>query len=102
MFKTFSRLGFHRLLLKRIRYRFLFCFILQVNFDNPDFEKFPKFLEIEGVEAVLGPGDVMYIPIYWWHYVESERNKYVAMNLALIYHIYMYSSSNSRKYSKNL
>lgn len=46
-----------------------------MNFDNPDFEKFPKFLDLEGVEAVVGPGDVLYIPIYWWHYVESERNK---------------------------
>ncbi|KXJ20689.1 hypoxia-inducible factor 1-alpha inhibitor [Exaiptasia diaphana] len=46
----------------------------QVNFDNPNFEKFPNFLDIEGLEAVVGPGDVLYIPIYWWHYVESERN----------------------------
>ncbi len=40
--------------------------ILQVNFDDPDFEKFPNFREAQGMEAVLGPGDVLYLPMYWW------------------------------------
>lgn len=49
----------------------------QVDFDNPDYERFPKFHEIKGQEAVVGPGDVLYIPMYWWHHVESLlHNKY--------------------------
>lgn len=43
----------------------------QVDFENPDYAKFPKFREIKGHEAVLGPGDVLYLPLYWWHHVES-------------------------------
>nr|ASL69981.1 factor inhibiting HIF [Strongylocentrotus purpuratus] len=43
----------------------------QVNFDDPDFERFPKFRNAKAVEAVVGPGDVIYIPMYWWHHVES-------------------------------
>uniref|UniRef100_T1JJC4 JmjC domain-containing protein n=1 Tax=Strigamia maritima TaxID=126957 RepID=T1JJC4_STRMM len=43
----------------------------QVDFDNPDYERFPKFREIEAMEAVVEPGDVLYIPMYWWHHVES-------------------------------
>ena len=39
---------------------------LQVDFDNPDYEKFPKFRDVKGFEAVLGPGDVLYLPMYWW------------------------------------
>ncbi|XP_023219801.1 hypoxia-inducible factor 1-alpha inhibitor-like isoform X1 [Centruroides sculpturatus] len=49
----------------------------QVDFDNPDFEKFPRFHEIRGQDAIIGPGDVLYIPMYWWHHVESLlRTKY--------------------------
>ncbi|XP_060075232.1 hypoxia-inducible factor 1-alpha inhibitor-like [Ylistrum balloti] len=43
----------------------------QVDFDNPDFTQFPKFKEACGMEAVVGPGDVLYIPMYWWHHVQS-------------------------------
>ncbi|XP_071455376.1 hypoxia-inducible factor 1-alpha inhibitor-like [Hetaerina americana] len=43
----------------------------QVDFDRPDLNRFPKFREVRGQEAVIGPGDVLYIPIYWWHHVES-------------------------------
>ena len=37
---------------------------------------FPKFRNVTGVDAVVGPGDVLYIPNYWWHYIESERDRY--------------------------
>lgn len=42
-----------------------------VDFDRPEYSKFPKFKEAKGFEAVVGPGDVLYIPIYWWHHIES-------------------------------
>lgn len=32
---------------------------------------FPGFKEAEYVEAVLGPGDCLYLPPGWWHYVKS-------------------------------
>lgn len=44
-----------------------------VNFSTPDFNKFPHFqtaLE-NAYEAVLYPGDAIYIPMLWWHHVES-------------------------------
>uniref|UniRef100_A0A0A9WJF7 Hypoxia-inducible factor 1-alpha inhibitor n=1 Tax=Lygus hesperus TaxID=30085 RepID=A0A0A9WJF7_LYGHE len=43
----------------------------QVDFDDPDLEKYPKFSEALASEAIVGPGDVLYIPNYWWHHVES-------------------------------
>lgn len=43
----------------------------QVDFENPDYNKFPKFQDAHGYEAILGPGDVLYLPMYWWHHVES-------------------------------
>lgn len=39
--------------------------MLQVDFDKPDFERFPKLKELHGRQAVLGPGDVLYLPVYW-------------------------------------
>lgn len=45
-----------------------------MDFENPDFQQFPKLKEARGMETVLGPGDVLYIPIYWWHHVESKMN----------------------------
>ncbi|XP_033643866.1 hypoxia-inducible factor 1-alpha inhibitor-like [Asterias rubens] len=44
----------------------------QVDFENPDYEKFPKFRNAKGLQTVVGPGDVIYIPMYWWHYIESS------------------------------
>jgi hypothetical protein len=37
-----------------------------------EFEQlFPGFKEAEYVEAVLGPGECLYLPPGWWHYVKS-------------------------------
>lgn len=44
---------------------FLNVFFYQVDFDNPDYEKFPNFRNVVGYETVVGPGDVLYIPMYW-------------------------------------
>jgi len=34
-------------------------------------DEFPLFEEAEYVEAILWPGEMLYIPLGWWHYVES-------------------------------
>ena len=62
--------------------KYLFCsttkftsFSVQVNFENPDLSKFPRFSEIRGMEVSLEPDEVLYIPNYWWHYIESESHR---------------------------
>jgi len=44
-----------------------------VDCEAPDFERHPKFRKaLEAAElAVLEPGDALYIPPLWWHYVAS-------------------------------
>ena len=39
--------------------------LIQVNFEKPDYRRFPRFRNARGLEAVLGPGDVLYLPSYW-------------------------------------
>ncbi|GKZ88752.1 lysine-specific demethylase 8 [Aspergillus niger] len=36
-------------------------------------ELWPGFMDAEYVETVLKPGDMLYIPIGWWHYVRSIK-----------------------------
>lgn len=43
----------------------------QVDINNFDAEKFPKFKEIDFKIVILEPGDVLYLPQRWWHYVQS-------------------------------
>lgn len=44
-----------------------------VDLRAPDHTRFPRFRQAleSGQEAVLEPGDAIYIPILWWHGVES-------------------------------
>ena len=56
--------------------------ISSVDLRDPDFEKFPKFREAleTAREAVLEPGDAIYIPILWWHGVESLDSLNILVN----------------------
>jgi len=43
----------------------------QVDFNDPDVLTFPDFARAGAVEAVLEPGDTLYIPPFWWHRIEA-------------------------------
>ena len=43
----------------------------QVDLDQPDLRRFPEFKGLPHEEALLCPGDMIYIPPGWWHYVRS-------------------------------
>jgi hypothetical protein len=32
-----------------------------------DFEKFPKLQQAEGLEFTVHPGEILFIPVHWWH-----------------------------------
>ena len=40
-----------------------------IDFRNPDSVRHPLLLKATGYEAVLGPGDMVFIPTGWWHTV---------------------------------
>ncbi|XP_032442882.1 lysine-specific demethylase 8 [Xiphophorus hellerii] len=43
----------------------------QVEVESPDAERFPEFVKAPYLECVLQPGDVLFIPVKYWHYVRS-------------------------------
>uniref|UniRef100_A0A8D8SGR9 Hypoxia-inducible factor 1-alpha inhibitor n=1 Tax=Cacopsylla melanoneura TaxID=428564 RepID=A0A8D8SGR9_9HEMI len=57
----------------------------QVDFDNPDLKRFPKFREAHGMEAIVGRGDILYIPLHWWHHIESKQNDDYTVSLNFWY-----------------
>lgn len=56
--------------------------ISTVDLREPDFTKFPRFRQAleSAQEAVLEPGDAIYIPILWWHGVESLEALNILVN----------------------
>ena len=44
---------------------------LQVDLDRPDCGAFPEFATLPFVECVLEPGQMLYVPPQWWHYVKA-------------------------------
>ncbi|MET0356972.1 MAG: cupin-like domain-containing protein [Cellvibrio sp.] len=47
--------------------------ITLVDFDNPDFEKYPRYADAiaNGQIAELEAGDALFIPCMWWHQIEA-------------------------------
>jgi hypothetical protein len=56
--------------------------ITLVDFDNPDFEKFPRYRDAipHGQIAELEPGDAVFIPCMWWHQVEALSSFNILIN----------------------
>jgi hypothetical protein len=49
--------------------RFLYNY--QVDPNCPDLERFPLYRQALPVECVIGPGDTVFVPSGWAHWVES-------------------------------
>ena len=50
-----------------------------VDFHSPEYARWPLFRDAGNRCLTMRPGDMLYIPSYWWHHVRSvERN--VAVN----------------------
>lgn len=56
---------------------------------RPDPTAFPKFSRARSIELVIGPGELLFIPIYWWHAVQNEE-----FNIAVVF--FWYRSTRSR------
>ncbi|XP_043729895.1 HSPB1-associated protein 1 isoform X2 [Cervus elaphus] len=43
----------------------------KINVVNPDLKRFPQFRKAQRHMVTLSPGQVLFVPRHWWHYVES-------------------------------
>ncbi|TGV03919.1 cupin-like domain-containing protein [Flavivirga rizhaonensis] len=43
----------------------------EVDINNFDEDKFPKFLNNDFKSVILEPGDILFVPQNWWHYVQA-------------------------------
>lgn len=54
-----------------------------VDVDAPDFERFPRLGDAEGLQATLEPGETLFIPAGFWHHVAYVEGGYaVSLRLA--------------------
>jgi len=44
----------------------------QVDPQNPDLERFPKFAACSAIAHTLQPGDLLYLPRGWWHFFAAS------------------------------
>jgi hypothetical protein len=42
-----------------------------VDLENPDYDKYPLFKNVNVMEAILEPGEIIFIPLGWWHQVKA-------------------------------
>ena len=43
----------------------------EVDLGKPDLDRHPLFKDVMIVEVLLGPRDLLFLPVGWWHYVRS-------------------------------
>ncbi len=46
-------------------------FFSEVDCEHPNLEKFPLFARADMLDVVLQPGEVLFIPVGWWHHIRS-------------------------------
>ena len=53
-----------------------------VDFDKPDFDRYPRFSEAlqHARVAEMGPGDAIFIPAVWWHHVRAKGPLNILVN----------------------
>jgi ribosomal protein L16 Arg81 hydroxylase len=54
--------------------------VSQVDVGHPDLHTYPEFPNASPVTFMIGPGDAVFIPARWWHYIVSCYDNNIAIN----------------------
>lgn len=57
-------------------YKLPFNFHGLANLKEPDYEKYPGLKHLQGWECTIKPGDTLYIPSGFWHYIQYSTGGY--------------------------
>jgi len=69
-----------------------------INIEKPDINKFPKFKKAKGIECMLEPGEMLFIPAFWWHQVHSLEQLNIAINFWWKANIKDYFTAPARRF----
>lgn len=59
-----------------LMYKLPYNFHSLANIKAPDYNEFPALKYVKGYEAIIHPGETLYIPSGWWHYIQYETEGY--------------------------
>lgn len=65
----------------------------RVNFREIDPQRFPLFLKSQALQVTVGPGDLLYVPPYTWHYVETLTSSVSLSTWSHDYRLYNHMNS---------
>lgn len=57
-------------------YQHPFTVASYIDVNNPDYEKFPALQKVQGYETMLNPGETVFMPSGYWHYIEYTDGGY--------------------------
>lgn len=52
---------------------------------KPNYQRFPKFADTYPMNCTISEGEVLFMPAFWWHEVQSHPNRNQGRNLAVNY-----------------
>ncbi len=70
----------------RFLYRYPFNVHSSVDVEHPDFDKYPALRFVEGYTCILEPGDTLFMPSGYWHYIKYLEGGYAINQRALSPH----------------
>ncbi len=70
----------------RFLYRYPFNVHSSVDVEHPDFERYPALRFVEGQTCILEPGDTLFMPSGYWHYIRYLQGGYAINQRALSPH----------------
>lgn len=56
-----------------------------VDIGAPNNDRFPMYSKAKHLHCILKPGDVLFMPAFWWHEVQSVPDRMEGRNLAVNY-----------------